>query len=120
MWLDDLKKDLENYDIPFDLEAYNKIKTELTSGKRIWWYYNEDLEYAKELELNPREDIDIHSGIVVGIHATEYNGGELDISHVIVVVESYSCEKEYPVIWWMTMNRLLNDEELVEIFSKEE
>jgi hypothetical protein len=47
----------------------------------------------------------------------EHNGGELETDECVVVMDRYPCEKSYPETDWIALNRILDDEELVEIYS---
>jgi len=118
MWLEELRNDINNIDLPENLDSYNKIKTELVSGKRIYWYYNSDLEYCKEFDLDPKRDIDIYSGLVIPLDGIEYNGGEIEVEHAIIVLDHHPCEKSYPEVAWISLKRILNDDDLIEIFAK--
>lgn len=114
-------KDIENYNIPKNVESYDKLKGELHSGKRFYWYYQSDLDYFD----NERETIkdylkDIFSGVIIPIPGTENNRGELDVEDVIVVIDQYPTEGEYPEVDWTALKRLLDDEDLIEFFESKE
>ena len=117
----DLSKDINNYELPKNLDNIDKIHTsELIAGKRIYWYYKEDKKFFEDQGENPRDFAnDLFSGICVPVPGLEYNGGELDIEDIIVVSDVCPAEKDYPTVEWMTMGRLLNNDDLVEIFEKE-
>ena len=40
-----LMKDLDNENLPKNLDNLDKIKCDLMSGKRVYWYFKEDLEF---------------------------------------------------------------------------
>ena len=115
-----LVRDLENEDLPLNIDNVDKINCELESGKRIYWYYKED----KSFFANEGEDVkehyrDIFSGIIVPVPDTEINHGELDFEQCVIVIDQYPVEKEYCEVDWTALKRLLDDDELVEIFSVE-
>jgi tRNA A58 N-methylase Trm61 len=41
---EELEKDIMNIDLPEDINAIEKIKGTLKTGKRFYWYYQEDKE----------------------------------------------------------------------------
>mgnify|MGYP000472135603 CR=1 FL=1 len=116
----ELSNDIDSVDLPTNIDNIDKIKGELVSGKRFYWYYKEDLDFFNEQKENVREHIyDIFSGICVPRPGIEYNGGELDFEDAIIVIDSYPTEKSYPEIDWITLGRLLDNNDLVEFFEEE-
>lgn len=119
-YLDYLQSDLDDENIPRNLNNYDKIHCSLTSGKRIYWYFEEDLKFFKD----EGEDIkdhknDLFSGIVVGRQDVENNWGEIDCNDCVVVMDQYPVEMDYPQFTWIAMKRLIDDDNLVEVFSDE-
>jgi hypothetical protein len=57
----------------------------------------------------------IISKICVPVIGTENNHGEIDVENIIVIVDNYPIEKEYPTVDWVALKRLLDDKKLVEI-----
>lgn len=112
-----LIKDIDNRNIPQDWDnAVEKLKCKLDIGKRIYWYYKEDLE----LYNNPKNYYkDLYSGIIIPIPGVENNWGELDIEDTVIVVISYPTEMSYPETDWVSIKTLLDDGDLVEIFDEE-
>lgn len=108
--------DLKNYDLPKNLDAIDKIKGILVHGSRIWWYYQEDKEFYEKLNESPRQFAPF-SGVVVSKPHVSYSGPELDIENCVVVIDTDPSEKCYPEVAWVALNRLLDDENLIEIFS---
>lgn len=115
--IDIIFKDLQDIDLPKDSNSWNKLKCNIENGDRIYWYYQEDIDFAEEMEFNIRED-KAYSGIVVIIPDIEYNGGDLDCDNTIVIVDRYPCEKCYPITDWIALNRLLDEENLIEIYKQ--
>lgn len=114
-----LFKDLENYNLPSNTDFYDKIKDELIIGKRFYWYYEDDLKFYEDENEDIKNHLnDLFSGILVPIPDTINNHGELDIENCIIVIDNYPVEGEYPEVEWVSLNRLLDDEKLVEIFEK--
>lgn len=115
-----LSRDMNNYDIPRKTEYLDKIKCSLYHGKRVYWYFEEDLKYYKEQGLNVKDfSKDLFSGIIVGWQDVENNWGELDFNDVVIVMDLYPVEMEYPQFTWLSLKRLIDDESLVEIYSEE-
>jgi hypothetical protein len=112
-------KDLENFDLPRDTNAYDKLKCgELTIGKRIHWYYEEDKKfYEDECEDIKNHLKDCYSGICIPVPGFENNHGEIDVEQIIVIVDNYPVEKCYPEVDWVALKRLLDDKRLVEILD---
>lgn len=116
--MDLLLSDLKDLYLPEDTNTFEKIKARLTTGNRVYWYYKEDAQYCKDEGLNPREQ-DYHSGIVVPAPDVEcVVGGELEYNECVIVRDRYPCEKEYPCCDWMSIGRLLNNPDLVEIYDR--
>lgn len=116
-----LIKDLDNENLPKNLDNLDKIKCILSSGKRVYWYFKDDLEFF----INEGEDIknhseDIYSGIVVGRHDVENNYGTIDFSDVVIVMDTYPIEMDYPQFTWIALRRLLDDENLIEVYSEDD
>ena len=110
--------DINNLDLPSNVDNYNKIHCELKTGKRIYWYYKEDLEFFEEIEEDIKESkTQVFTGVVIPIPDYEERGGELDADQCIVCMDGYPTEKEYPSVDWFSIKRLLDDESLIEIFE---
>ncbi len=117
-YFEELSSDIDNYDLPENLDNYKKVNGKLISGRRFYWYYKEDLECYQEEGENIKDYLcNLFSGICVPCPDVEYNGGELDIENVIIVCDCQPTEKCYPEVYWITLGRLLNDDNLVEIFE---
>lgn len=115
----DLFKDIDDYNLPKNIENYDKIKGDLYSGKRFYWYYQSDLDYFNDEGEKIKDYLnDIFSGIIVAIPDTENNHGEIDVENVIVVVDQYPTEGTYPEVSWTALKRILDDENLIEFFEK--
>ena len=111
--------DCENLEIPKNPDFVEKIFGELTIGKRFCWYYKEDLDYFKEQGIDPEQySNQIYSGIIIPIPGVENNRGELDLENIIVVIDDYPIEMDYPEVDWISLKRLLDDEDLVKFFEK--
>lgn len=109
-------KDLRNVDLPRDIEnAVDKIKCDIEIGKRIYWYFPEDLRYCQEHNLNPRQDD--YSGIIIVANGLSVVNFEWE--DCIVIQDRYPAQKEYCMCAWVALNRLL-DSDVVEIYEKSE
>ena len=115
----DIFRDIEDNNLPKNINNYDKIKGELYSGKRFYWYYKDDLDYFNDEGENIKDYLnDIFSGIIVPIPDTENNHGEIDVENVVVVIDQYPTEGCYPEVDWTTLKRLLDDDNLIEFFEK--
>lgn len=113
-----LVKDLDNENLPKNLNNVDKIKCDLVSGKRVYWYFKEDLDFfTEEGEDIKRYSEGLYSGIVVGRHDVENRFGQIDFSDVVIVMDTYPIEMDYPQFTWIALKRLLDDDNLIEIYS---
>jgi hypothetical protein len=120
-YLKKLVEDLEDYNLPTDLKAFDKIKCKLTTGAKVRWYYKEDLEFWEKWgDDNPVESGFNAGGGYYGIiipKPDSYPRGELDPGDCVVVITSYPCEKCNPEVDWVALTKLIDDEDLVEIIK---
>lgn len=114
-----LDADLYNVDLPRDDNAYDKIKLTLTVGVKISWYYKDEKEFWEQEGMEPRKMCQ-RFGIVVPASGVEVRGGELDADECVVIDYWGPVEKCYPECVWIAMKRLLDAEDLVEIFQADE
>ena len=100
-------------------EKLDKIKVpELYSGLRVYWYYKDDAEFSAQFRDDPRVDPP-YSGLIIPLPDVEIRGGhegELEWEDCIVVIDSYPTEKCYPEVDWVALGRLLDNDNLVEIY----
>jgi len=117
----DILKDLKDFNLPKDKKALNKIKCSLRHGGRIYWYYQEDLEFCKKIAIDPKEE-KYYSGLCVIAPNLEIRtiDQELEYDECIVVIDSEPTTKCYPESTWIAINRLIDDKSLVEIYTLEE
>ena len=114
-----LEEDVNGYDLFDESKLDNAGGFEI--GTRIFWYYNEDVDYFQATADDMRKySNDIYSGTCIPWVGYEYRGGEIDFDKVVVIIDQMPSEKEYPNIAWVSIKRLLYDEDLVEIFTKRE
>lgn len=118
-YLNYLQEDFNNSNLPRDLDNYDKIYCSLMSGKRVFWYFEEDQKFFKDEGENVEEHTnDIFSGIIVGRHGVENNWGELDVEDCVIIMDQYPCEMCYPEYTWITLKRLLDNDMLIKVFEK--
>lgn len=112
--------DLNNLDLPEDDNAFDKIKGAIKNGTRVYWYYQEDVDYANEYcdGISPR-DYPPFSGIAIAKPGMVMFG-ELEIHDCIIVLDNHPAEKCYPESDWIALPKLLNASDLVEIFTRED
>lgn len=100
-------------------DAWAKLKVDggLWHGKRIYWYYKDDADFAEEEDLDVRE-MQYYSGIVIGLEDKE--PGPLDPWDCMVVMDRYPTEKCGPEITWIAPSTLLTAKDLVEVYGEDE
>lgn len=114
----DLFKDIDDFNLPRKSESFDKVKGRLITGKRFYWYYDEDLEFfSNEGEEIKNHLNDIYSGVVIPIPDYENNRGDLDVENCVVVIDIYPCEMSYPEVDWVSLKRLIDDDTLIEFFD---
>jgi hypothetical protein len=114
--------DLRNMDLPRE-SGIDKIKCSLFIGQKVKWYYKDDLEYWKEYLKEENDDprsCATLRGMVIPRPGVDYRGGEFEYDEVIIINYDYECEKDYPEVEWIALPRLLDSEDLVEIFDEED
>ena len=97
-------------------EAYLLGPDMLKNGSRIWWYFKEDKEFAAEHGTDAREYAPF-SGIVVCKPDAEVNT-MLEVNNCLIIMDTYPVEKCNCEATYMTMERLLDADGLVEVFYK--
>jgi len=112
------QEDLENDQLPRDIEAFKKAPAEFAAGERIGWWYTEDAEFAKE---NP-EDEDLanyppYSGVVIPGNDIEARSNSYEPEDCIIVMDRYPVEKCYCETSWIAFRRLLDNPELVSVIK---
>jgi hypothetical protein len=114
--------DLRNLDLPRE-SGLDKLKCSLNIGQRVKWYSKDDLayynEHIREENDDPRSCAHFR-GIVIPRPSIDYRGGELEYDEAVIVLYDYECEKDYPEIGWIALSRILDNEDLVEIFDDED
>ncbi len=108
-----LFKEVDDY-IALTDATLAKLKCELKHGERIYWYYQEDLDFAKEERLKIRQ-MKYYSGLVIGLEDSE--PGALDPDSCMIVIDRYPVEKCNPEITWVAPSALLAAEDLVEVYQ---
>lgn len=111
-------RDLQNIHLPKSESSLEKLgSVTLEIGKRIYWYYQEDLEMFEDEKENIKDYYSqLFSGLIIAPSDVD-SDRELDIDQCIVIITDYPCEKESPSVDWVSLNRLLDDDSLIEIFE---
>lgn len=95
----------------------DKIKCNLEHGKRVFWYFKDDKEYCDEFELDVNSE-HIFSGLVVAApDVSNPEHRELEAEEVLIIQDRYPVEKCDCEATYFMLNRLLENEELVEIYE---
>ena len=97
----------------------DKVKGTLTHGCRVKWYYEDDKKFAEEMNLIARKAAP-YAGLIISIPDKEFRcgglGAELDIEDCVVIIDDYPTEKCGPSCEWVALGRILDDDNLVELF----
>ena len=110
--LQTLWEDIENIYLPKDTKSFNKIKCVLSIGKRVYWYYQEDLDFWQDEKINY---IDApYSGILIPIIDCS-RVRNMEIEECVVIQDIYPVEKCGCEATWISLKRLLDNESLIEI-----
>lgn len=114
----DWTEDLENDDLPHDLDSYDKAPDRFQSGMRLAWWYQDDVDYAKEY------DIDLNSeppfqGIAIIAPDKEIRDEWFEGEDCVIVMDEYPIEKCYCESTYLTLRRLLDNDELVRVIAFE-
>jgi len=108
----DWQEDVNDWDIPVDLSAYEKLPDFLKAGQRVSWWFTEDVAYAEHIGTRVEDDPP-YSGIVVPRPDHELRGGDLEPEDCVVVMDLYPTEKCYPEATYMSVRRMLANPDLV-------
>ena len=111
--------DREKNFFPEDDEFWEKVKCEIKVGSKIHWYFQEDKDFADKQGFDVKDEI-WFSGIIVPFpEVTLERGSEtsLEYEDCLVVVTRYPAEKEYCRTDWISLHRLLDQKNLIEIYS---
>jgi len=116
--IEQLIKDLKDWNLPRDFEtACEKVKCPLEIGQRVDWYYLMDKEFYDDMGEDVKE-YNNYSGIVVPRNGVA-SGRELEIEDVVIIVDMCPTEKDSPDISWVSLKRMIDDDDLVEMYIRE-
>ena len=104
--------------IPRDINSLDKLKCDLDFGKRLYWYYQEDLDFFLDENKNHNGDDTFYppfSGIIIPYEDQTVN----DEFAIIIMEDIYPIEKENCKATWFPLYQLLDNDDLVEINDKE-
>lgn len=117
-----LFNDIHACELPKDLDRLEKLKFDrIDNGMRAYWYYQEDFEfmrtwcYRRDAEEAIREQPPF-SGLLVVLPGKDM--ASLDWDDVMLVVDRYPTEKCWPISEWISLGELLEQDNLVEVFTK--
>jgi hypothetical protein len=119
--LEQLLDDMGNIDLPENEKFIDKLdkNCSLDIGKRLYWYYKEDLEYYQDINENPRDFLsELYSGICIPRYGIERTR-DLEIEDTVIIIDDYPTEMDPVEIDWVALGRLLNNESLIEVFGEE-
>ena len=111
--------DADDYNIPENLDMFNKAPGEIEAGQRLGWWYKEDEELWEKVE--PGDDISRdppYSGVAFPREDMENNGGTSYSSEdMVIAIDIYPCEKCYPEVHYVAMRRLVDDPTLIKVIN---
>lgn len=102
--------------------AVGKVRCDLMPGEWVGWYAKDELEYYRDCDGAEDAETSIRksppwSGIVIPVPGWENTGREMEIEDAVIVVLDAPTEKCGPDVDYMTLCRLISNEDLVEVFS---
>lgn len=102
--------------------AFMKVKCDLTPGEWVGWYAQDELKFYRDCDGADDAETEIRksppwSGIVIPVPGWENTGREMEIEDAVIVVMESPTEKCGPDVDYMTLCRLISNEDLVEVFS---
>lgn len=112
-----LTEDLNDTNLPRSIDAYEKVKCSLKIGQRVHWHYSHDKEFYDDMGEDVKE-YDNHSGIVIPKNGITNSGLELEVDDVVIIIDEYPTEKCSPDVSWVALKRILDDDELLEMYIK--
>lgn len=121
---EEILKDLNDWKFDDDCDTalkiiktcYSKLKCQPKPYSRIYWYYKDDEDYAKEEDLDIRE-MQYYSGIIIPPPFEQPLDTFEPFEHGIVIVDQYPTEMCAPDIDWVCLKKLLQDDNLVEVYQ---
>jgi hypothetical protein len=121
---EEILKDLDDHHFHDDLDTaskiikdcYAKLKCQPDPYSRIYWYYENDAVYAKEEDLDVRQ-MKYYSGILIPPPFDRPISSFEPFEDGIVIVDQYPTEMCEPDVDWICLKRLLQNEELVEVYQ---
>ena len=112
-------KDLNNWRLPEDEKNINKMNCSPENGERVYWYFQEDVDFQKEYAPDIEIRLDPpYSGIAVAKNGIEIRGAMEMPEDCLIVIDRYPVEKCYCESSWIAMGRLLDAPGLIEVFTK--
>lgn len=112
----DWQNDIDNDQLPRDLDSYEKGPGELKAGQRIGWWYKDDVDFQSE----HGDGIDLledppFGGIVIPREGIEERGDYFDVEEMVVVMDRYPAEKCYCETIYIAYRRLVDSDDLVKV-----
>lgn len=113
-----------NYSADSIYQNISKIDgtAEFYNGQRVYWYYSDDIKFWEEqskldqIPYNPKAWARDQgcSGIIIGY--PDADPRYIEAEKAIVVIDKYPTEKTAPEIDWVSLGRLIDNKDLVELF----
>lgn len=97
-------------------KVWSRLKCDPKPYSRIYWYYKDDLEFAKTEGLDVRE-MQYCSGIIIPPPFNQSLDMFEPFEHGIVIIDRYPTEMCAPDVDWICLKRLLQDDNLVEVYQ---
>ena len=117
--LQKLWEDIESDNLPKKINDYKKVKCDnLSIGKRIYWYFKEDLAFWEdEKKAYGETEFDAgYSGIIVPVIDCQHSVN-MYIDDVVVIHDVYPVEKENCEVVWVSLKRLIDNVDLIEVID---
>ena len=113
----EILKQARDSQLPKDIEKASKKSPDILKPcSRIGWYTKEDLEFYESVEglHHPRIEPPFQ-GYLVQIHDLGDVTNDMEWDQCTVVMDIYPVEKCYCQPTWISYNRLLDDDGVIEI-----
>lgn len=95
---------------------------ELKVGDKIAWVYKDEHTFWKgenwDVTWEEHRSNTCYVGIILPPPDFEMRGGTIAPEEAIICIIDYPCEKTYPEVVYITMDRLLSNPELYEVFEE--
>lgn len=117
--------EIEVFDDENDEPRYELVEhLTLKVGDKIAWVYKDEYDFWKQenklgwdSSWEEHKSHTCYTGIILPPPDFEMRGGNIELEDAIICIIDYPCEKCYPEVDYVTMDRLLSNPYLYEVFG---